>query len=181
MPSLTVMTWNVLHRIHGHNWNEAAVRGEPDEGRRLAGISRLIVEQLGEGPAVVCLQEVSGDQLASLRGQLPPDAALFNHPYPRMPRVKDPASITAPLLTDPSEHLAVVVRGLPSPRVVAARTYPNDQGKGMLVVEAGAFTICCTHVTWAEKGRSQLELLAAQAQGAPGTAIVAGDFNAPHE
>ena len=80
---MRVATWNVLHRIHAVNWREPVVVLQPDEPARIAEITRRIVALDAD---VVCLQEVSGDQLAALVLALPA-ATILSHRYPRVPRL----------------------------------------------------------------------------------------------
>lgn len=61
---MQIVTWNVLHRIHAENWREAVPDRFPIEAERLDRISQRVAGVLREDDdAVVCLQEVSGDQL----------------------------------------------------------------------------------------------------------------------
>lgn len=163
---LTVATWNVLHRIHGENWGEAVPRQWPEERERIEAITRTIA---GIDAQVIALQEVSGDQLASLR-TLPRTLLAFR--YPRLPVLRRGRS----QLHDRAEYLAMLVDG-PADAVAAAE-FAGDPGKGLLAARVGAVTIVCTHVTFGDAGRSQLQRLAELAAAAPGAAIVLGDFNA---
>jgi endonuclease/exonuclease/phosphatase family metal-dependent hydrolase len=176
MRRLRVTTWNVLHRVHGVNWNEAPVQAFPDERERIAAISRLVARWLSAGVDVVCLQEVSGDQLASLRSAAGADVRLFEHTYPRVPRLHRGG---APPLVDMSEHLAVLTSA-PGASRVGAWTFESDPGKGALAVEVGGVLVIDTHVSSGERRGAQLGLLAARARegGGPGAAVL-GDFNAP--
>jgi len=185
MRTLRVTTWNVLHRVHAVNWDEEPVRTFPDEGARIEGISATVARWLASGAAVVCLQEVSGDQLASLRRAVAAIGShvhvdVASHRYPRVPRLRVESTAA---LDDPSEHLVVVTRsgGL---TVHAARTFDSDPGKGLLAVtipDVGADPILVidTHVTFGERREAQLALLAEIARERSGPAIVLGDFNAP--
>jgi endonuclease/exonuclease/phosphatase family metal-dependent hydrolase len=170
---ITVLSWNVLHHVHALNWNEAPLAHHPDERERIAGIARVVARQLAGGVAVVALQEVSGDQLARLRAELPPGAAIFHHRAPRLPR---PKRAGAGVLDDPTEHL-VTVTAAPA-RVAAARPFANDPGKGFLAVELPGVRVVNAHVTWGEAGREQLALLAAEARAAGRPVILLGDLNA---
>jgi endonuclease/exonuclease/phosphatase family metal-dependent hydrolase len=162
---LTVATWNVLHRIHGENWDEAVVRQWPDERARIAAITQTIA---GLDAQVIALQEVSGDQLESLRG-LPRQLLAFR--YPRLPALRRGQA----QLQAPAEYLVVLTDG---PAVeVAAAAFATDPGKGLLAVRFGATTIVDTHVSFGDHSRSQLRQLAELAVAAPGAAVVLGDFN----
>jgi len=169
MTPWQVVTWNVLHRIHAVNWAEPCIAKFPDEALRLEQIAARVAGFFEAGATAVCLQEVSGDQLALLRTL----AALqvFEHTYLRIPKLRKPGAS----LRDPTEHLVTLVRP-GGARQVAARTYPTDPGKGLLAVDLGGALLVNTHVTFAEKGRAQLALLA---EVAAGDAVVVGDFNAP--
>jgi endonuclease/exonuclease/phosphatase family metal-dependent hydrolase len=173
--SWRVTTWNVLHRVHAVNWGEAAIDEHPDERARIAAITRAVAAELEGGVAVVCLQEVSGDQLRSLREALPRGAALFHHRYPRVPRLHRGG---APVLDDPSEHLVTLAVG-GGAREVAAQTFASDAGKGFLGVDLGdGCTAWNAHVSFGERGPEQLRALLAAALPRAGAAILMGDFNA---
>ena len=88
MAIRTLVTWNVLHGIHGWNWGEPAVRRRLDEPGRAARIAAKAAAFCASPGAVVCLQEVSGDQLARLRDALPDGVAVFAHRYPRVPQIR---------------------------------------------------------------------------------------------
>jgi endonuclease/exonuclease/phosphatase family metal-dependent hydrolase len=175
--SFTLATWNVLHRVHAQNWGEAAVRGFPDERARVEGVTQKVLGQLATGCSVVCLQEVSGDQLASLRGSLPPGAAVHAHCYPRVPRPRTPPPRRA-TLADVSEQLVTIVHDSRA-RVLHAQTFPSDPGKGLLAVALdGGAVVINTHLTFGTNVAAQLTTLATVAAGArPGLAVLAGDFN----
>jgi endonuclease/exonuclease/phosphatase family metal-dependent hydrolase len=162
---LTVATWNVLHRIHGENWDEAVVRQWPDERARIAAITHTIA---GLDAQVIALQEVSGDQLESLRA-LPRTLLAFR--YPRLPALRR----GQPQLQSPAEYLVVLTDG-PADEVAAA-AFASDPGKGLLAVRFGATTIVNTHVSFGAHSRSQLRRVAEVAVAAPGAAVVLGDFN----
>lgn len=175
MRELHVTTWNVLHRVHAVNWGEAPVEAYPDERTRIACIAARVAKWLAVDAGVVCLQEVSGDQLASLRATVG-DAAIHDHVYPRVPRVRGEGR---PELDDATEHLVTLVRA-PGSRRLEGRTFDSDPGKGLLVVDVeDAISIVNTHVSFGERRDAQLALLSATARRAPGGAVVLGDFNAP--
>ena len=175
MRPLRVVTWNVLHRIHAENWNEDPVATFPDERVRIARISEVVARLIAGDVDAVCLQEVSGDQLARLRETIGDAARVFEHTYPRVPRLRGGGP--APL-DDASEHL-VVVTTAPDARIREARTFASDPGKGLLAIDLGGdAALVCTHVSFADSRTAQLELVASVARAASGGAIVVGDFNA---
>jgi endonuclease/exonuclease/phosphatase family metal-dependent hydrolase len=174
MRSLRVATWNVLHRVHGVNWSEAPIAAFPDERERIAEIARTVARWLAEGASVVCLQEVSGDQLAAVRSALGADDRVLSHCYPRVPRVR--GAEPSPLV-DASEHLVTVAR-VPSAVRADARTF-DDPGKGLLAADVDGVALVNTHVSFGDRGAPQLARLAALAREARAGAIVLGDFNAP--
>lgn len=171
---LRITTWNVLHRVHAVNWGEAPVAAFPDERVRIDAIASRVAAWLAADVDVVCLQEVSGDQLARLRSAVPATSMIFDHRYPRLPRRRDgrPAG-----LDDASEHLVTLVKAPPATRR-EARTFETDPGKGLLAVGLDRVVVVNTHVTFGDRRTAQLESLARTVDGAP-AAIVAGDFNAP--
>ncbi len=170
---MRVATWNVLHRIHAVNWREPVVELHPDEPARIAEITRRIVALDAE---VVCLQEVSGDQLASLQAALPA-ATILSHRYPRVPKLFRPGS---PPLVDPSEQL-VTISKLPV-RTSHGRTFPTDQGKGYLLAELeSGVVVITTHVSYGAHRAAQASAVRAEAFAYDGIVVVLGDFNADLE
>lgn len=173
-------TWNVLHRVHALNWGEPSVSAFPDEGVRTEAIAEIVAGWLAGGVDVVCLQEVSGDQLARLREVVRAEAQVFTHCYPRVPRVRGEGDADAGL-DDPTEHLVMLVQGAEA-RLRTAQTFSSDRGKGLLAVDVGSDVLVVdTHVSWGPRGDTQLALLAETAAGASGAAVVLGDFNATVE
>ena len=175
MSALRLLTWNVLHPVHAVNWGEAAIAQFPDERDRVLRISARVVAAFDAGVEVVCLQEVSGDQLEDLRRAVKGRAAVFHHQAPRVPKLHRPGTLQ---LADPTEHLVVLAAGSAA-RLHREHSFEGDPGKGFLVVllENGAL-VTNTHVTWGPPGEVQLAVLAKAARTAAGPAVVAGDFNA---
>ncbi|MEV6339530.1 endonuclease/exonuclease/phosphatase family protein [Nocardia vinacea] len=163
---ITVASWNVLHRVHAENWDPDIATRWPDEAARIAAVTAWIAERPEQ---VIALQEVSGDQLASLRSALS-DKDIHTLRYPRIPR---PRNGTTPL-QDPTEHLVLV---LDEPgREIVAESFENDPGKGALAVETAGMVIVATHVTGDPRRAGQLTRLAELA--APDRAtVLLGDFN----
>jgi endonuclease/exonuclease/phosphatase (EEP) superfamily protein YafD len=164
---LTVATWNVLHRIHGENWGEEVTRRWPDEAERIAAISRHVAQVDAQ---VIALQEVSGDQLASLRA-LPRTVLSFR--YPRVPAPRGAAARSP--LREPDEFLVLLVDGPAT--TVGGEAFASDPGKGLLAARVAAFTVITVHVTFGAPAASQLRRVADFVAAAPGPAIVLGDFN----
>ncbi|MFX0575416.1 endonuclease/exonuclease/phosphatase family protein [Nocardia nepalensis] len=163
---ITVASWNVLHRVHAENWGSDIATRWPDEGVRIAAVTDWIA---GRPEQVIALQEVSGDQLASLRSALP-DRDIHALRYPRVPH---PRSGTSPL-QDRTEHLVLVVAG--SGREVAAESFDNDPGKGALAVETAGMVFVATHVTGDPRRTRQLARLAELAPP-DRVSVLLGDFN----
>ncbi len=161
-------TWNVLHRVHAENWYEDVATRWPDEGARIAAITARVAERTER---IIALQEVSGDQLASLRMALP-DRTFHAMRYQRLPT---PRRMPSSLL-DGGEYL-VVLTAEPS-RELAAESFAHDHGKGALVIDAGELTVIATHVTGDRRRTDQLSRLAELASDAPApAAVLLGDFN----
>ncbi|WP_236565799.1 MULTISPECIES: endonuclease/exonuclease/phosphatase family protein [Nocardia] len=161
-------TWNVLHRVHAENWYEDVATRWPDEGARIAAVTARVAERTER---IIALQEVSGDQLASLRLALP-DRTFHAMRYQRLPT---PRRVPSSLL-DGGEYL-VVLTAEPS-RELAAESFAQDHGKGALVVDAGGLTVIATHVTGDHRRTDQLARLAALATDVPEDAtVLLGDFN----
>lgn len=166
-----IVTWNVLHGVHGVNWSEPTMLRHPDETLRIKAIARRVYE-LACAENIVALQEVSGDQLAAFRQLVPVGHVVLSHRAPRMPKLR----VGAISLADRSEHLVVVAPA--GARVLDAAAYPNDPGKGFLAAQLDDILLVNTHVTFAEKRLPQLERLATLCVAAPGPTVVVGDFNA---
>jgi endonuclease/exonuclease/phosphatase family metal-dependent hydrolase len=176
MTALRLATWNVLHRVHAENFDEGVVAPHPDEAARAASIAALAAEVMAAGVAVLCLQEVSGDQRDALRRALPAGAGLFELAYPRRPQPRRPH---VGRLRDATELLVTVVApGLPA-EAMASAVFPDDPGKGYLGVRvAGAWAVFNTHVSYGERCPGQLARLAAAARSGALPAALLGDFNA---
>lgn len=172
MATLRLLTWNVLHRVHGVNWAEACLQGYPDERVRNERLAARVARWLEGDVDVVCLQEVSGDQLAALRRVA--RSSVFVHTAGRVPRFRIEGQ--APL-GDASENLVTLVARASATRT-DGRVFDNDPGKGVLAVDVTpGCLVLNTHVTHGTPGLVQLSLLKAMASAAP--AVVLGDFNAP--
>lgn len=165
---VSVLTWNVLHRIHAENWGEQATLHHPDEATRIAGVTARIVSATQD---VIALQEVSGDQLASLREALP-SRSIFGFRYPRVPRPRHRAST----LVDPAEYLVTITDG--EATQVAAEASRDDPGKGLLAVVTAGLLVVNTHVSYGDSRTAQLARLRELLTSTDGPAIVLGDFNA---
>lgn len=165
---ITVATWNVLHRIHAENWYEDVSSRWPDEAARIDAVTARIAARTEQ---VIALQEVSGDQLISLRAGLP-DRTVHFMQYQRLPTARRHASS----LRDPSEHLVLVVTG-PS-RAIAAESFADDPGKGALVITAAGVLVIATHVTGDRRRANQLHRLAELTYATPEyPAVLLGDYN----
>ena len=176
MPApLTVVTWNVLHRVHAENWAEEVPERHPDEAARLAALTERLAALAAEG-ALLALQEVSGDLLDGLRAAAP-GAQLFSLRYPRVPRPR-PGTRHRVALRDPSEHLVVLVAADLPARPVAAAAFDDDPGKGLVAVEVAGVVVVAAHVTHGERRVGQLRRLRAVAGARGGAALLLGDFNA---
>ncbi len=167
---MKVVTWNVLHRIHAMNWSEPAIAPHSDEAARIAAITKRVIEF---DAGAVCLQEVSGDQLASLRAALP-DATFYVHTYPRVPRLYR-AEGPSPL-AEPNEQLVTIMNRVPTRRS-QSETYPTDKGKGFLLVElVDGLAIVNTHVSYGDHHAAQCGQLVSYVRSYA-AAVIVGDFN----
>lgn len=160
----TVATWNLLHRVHAENWDEDVAARWPDEDARITAITATLAARTED---VIALQEVSGDQLASLRAGLP-GRTVHEFQYPRVPTPRKGRD----LLRDRSEHLVLLTTG-PS-TYVTAEAFPDDKGKGALVVTVGGTRVIATHVSGDRRRTGQLARLAALAGE---RTVLLGDFN----
>ncbi len=169
---ITVATWNVLHRIHAENWYEDVSSRWPDEAARIDAVTARIAARTEQ---LIALQEVSGDQLISLRAGLP-DRTVHSMQYQRLPTARRHAS----QLRDPSEHLVLIVTG-PS-REIAAESFADDPGKGALVITAAGVLVIATHVTGDRRRAGQFHRLAELASSTPEyPAVLLGDYNTDRE
>ena len=167
---MIVLTWNVLHRVHAVNFSEPTLARWPDERARAGSIADFIAASDAD---VVCLQEVSGDQLAMLRDT--ERGELFASKYPRVPSYR---KHEAARLREPAEYLVTSVRGAGA-RLVAEHAFPTDGGKGLQCVElANGDRVINTHVSYGERRPAQLARIAAVVREAAGRVVVCGDFNA---
>lgn len=171
MASLSVITWNVLHRVHADNWQEPAIEAHPDEQARIAAITEAVVAQLEQVDALL-LQEVSGDQLAALRST---GLAALSMSYRRVPtarRLPNP-------LADGSEHLVIVGRGVGPP--VVQHGFADDPGKGVLAAVCGDASLLCAHLSYGERHRGQWREVVVLASGLRAPVILGGDLNVDRE
>ncbi|MCY1080469.1 endonuclease/exonuclease/phosphatase family protein [Archangium lansingense] len=173
---MKVLTWNVLHRVHAENYGEPTIHRWHDEPERVRRVVDLLSKSLRvDGFGAALLQEVSGDVLEALRAHLPTWAVL-DHPYPRVPRQKQPG---APM-RDLSEHLVVVAPE--GSTVLSAQTFAGDPGKGVLAVTLpSGLVVASTHVSWGPKGEAQLTTLRELFHASSAPVCIGGDFNAERE
>ncbi|WP_067567741.1 endonuclease/exonuclease/phosphatase family protein [Nocardia acidivorans] len=161
---IAVATWNVLHRVHADNWDRGFGTRWPDEAVRIAGVTAVVA---GRAEQVIALQEVSGDQLASLREALPErDFHILR--YPRVPRPRRVESV----LKDRAEYLVLIIDG--AGRDFASGDFTTDPGKGYLAVEVAGVLVIATHVTGDDRRGGQFARLGELAYG---PAVLLGDFN----
>lgn len=166
---IAVATWNLLHRVHAENWGEDAAVRWPDESERIAAVTARLARRTEQ---VIALQEVSGDQLASIRAALG-GWTVHAFRYPRVPRPR--RGTYAP--RDPAEYLVLLVDG--PGREVAAESFADDPGKGALAVRTAGALFVATHVSGDRRRTAQLARLAElAAAGAGHPTVILGDFNA---
>jgi hypothetical protein len=182
MTMFQLTTWNVLHRIHAVNWSEAPVTQFPDERVRIAGITDFIATHLLPISTAIGLQEVSGDQLTSLRAVFTPDkATILTHEYPRLPKLKQPSPTTGSPLSDLKEYLVTIVPHPRAAKKIESETYDSDPGKGFLAVSVDdALTVINTHVSSGNRRDKQLARLVRAAESDTSVALL-GDFNTEHD
>lgn len=166
---MRLITWNVLHRIHAQNWDEAEVLAAfPDESARLDTILRRIEGWMASSPVTcVALQEVSGDLLARLRARFPEAVHAFQ--YEELPQLRTPGP--APLV-DPSQHLVTLLAG---GSAAWGEDFTASGGYGFLCVARGDLRVVNTHVRFGPPGDPQLRRLAEVAGDGP--VALCGDFN----
>lgn len=168
---ITVATWNVLHRTHANNWASEVAERWPREADRIGAVTAAIAQRTER---VIALQEVSGDQLASLRDALP-GRNFHVLRYPRVPKPRRLVPSLAAAVVDGTESLVLLVDG--DSREVRGEVFANDPGNGSLTVEVEGVLVIATHVTGDERRDAQFARLAELAAGGE-KAVVLGDFNA---
>lgn len=169
-PVIAVATWNVLHRVHAENWGEDVAVRWPDESERIAAVTARLAKRTEQ---VIALQEVSGDQLASVRAAMD-DRTVHAFRYPRVPRPRRGTYTPH----DPAEYLVLLVEG--PGREVAAESFADDPGKGALAVQTAEALFVATHVSGDRRRTGQLARLAeltAAGAGAGQPTVILGDFN----
>lgn len=168
---ITVATWNVLHRTHANNWASEIAEHWPDESARIDAVTSVIAQRTER---VIALQEVSGDQLASLRNALP-GRRFHVLCYPRVPKPRRLIPSLAAALVDGTESLVVMVEG--DSREVRGEVFDNDPGNGSLTVEVDGVLVIATHVTGDDRRDAQFARLA-ELGAAAERVVILGDFNA---
>lgn len=168
---MILVTWNVLHRIHALNWGEVVPERFPDEAARIGLITRRVHALLNSGSdVIVCMQEVSGDQLESLEGALG-SFAVCSFTYPRVPSLRTGG---VQPLKRPTEHLVTISARA---KVRTAEAFKTDRGKGFLCVDVGGLLVVNTHVSFGDRRPEQLARIAAVIGDE--RCVICGDFNAP--
>jgi len=166
---ITVATWNVLHRVHAEKYGEPVADHWPQEPARIAAVTAWLK---GRSEQVIGLQEVSGDQLASLRAGLP-ERTVFAFRFPRVPV---PHREDATALGDPGEYL-VLLADQPG-HEVAGFAFDRAPGKGALAVRLNEMIVIVTHVSGDVRRVGELKRLARLAGEWPDVPVVMlGDFN----
>lgn len=167
---MILATWNVLHRIHALNWGEEVTFRFPNEAARISLITRRVEELLSGGSdVIVCMQEVSGDQLESLESSLR-SFAICSFTYPRVPSLRTGG---AQPLRRPTEHLVTIGARA---ELRCAEAFRTDRGKGFLCVESGGLLVVNTHVSYGDRRPEQLGRIAAVIGDE--RCVICGDFNA---
>ena len=166
---ITVATWNVLHRVHAENHSEAVAARWPQEADRIAAVTATLKARSEQ---VIALQEVSGDQLTSLRESLP---GRTIHAL-RFPRVPVPRNGDGTQLRDAAEYL-VLMASEPGQQV-AGFAFDGAPGKGTLAVRLNGVLFVVTHVSGDVRRVSQLTRLALLGNEWPQyPVVILGDFN----
>jgi hypothetical protein len=168
--AMRIVTWNVLHRTHAENWRESVPDRYPDERARIAEVTARVRALVSREEAAICLQEVSGDQLASLQATFGA-AAVHAFCYPRVPRLRDASA--AQQLTDPREFLVTIAPAAAAGRGLA---FDNDPGKGALAVPLRAMVLVNAHFTFGEARAPQVRQ--ALSLAGDGACVLCGDCNA---
>jgi endonuclease/exonuclease/phosphatase family metal-dependent hydrolase len=155
--------------VHAEDWGEVVAGRWPDESERITAVTAWLA---GRAEQVIALQEVSGDQLASLRSGLA-SRTVHAFRYPRVPGLRRGAC----QLRDHGEYLVLLVDG---PGLeVAAESFEDAPGKGALAVQANGTLFVAAHVSRGQRRTRQLARLAGLAAAWPGhPAVLLGDFNA---
>lgn len=190
--SITTVTFNLLHPIHGQNWDELIMRrSDYNEAKRIDGtvdcLHAIITRSLRDGNDVLCiaLQEVSQPQMqrlvllaAGLNGHV---AIVQLDDMPVLKEEKRRAGYTGFAEQNP-EYEMVMVFG-----AAIGQTESNgamfEGGNGYIAVDIPerSLTFVSTHISFGTRRRGQIRQLedVAARSGMRGrtTCIVGGDFN----
>ena len=167
-------SWNVLHFVHGINYDEHPV-GTMPERERIDGICGLVGDLLRD-VKVLCLQEVSGDLLVQLKLAFAPRFHIIDKRSGRAPSVRKRTSSHFGARGEHSEHLVIMVNRDMDIDFVRSGTFASDAGKGFLKVAiAGGPQVVCTHLPFDKSHRA--DQLAQMGLDGSAFTIVCGDMN----
>lgn len=188
VSAVTVVTINVLHRIHAENWADPVCEQYPVERERIDAVVRAIASVFEEDrDTIVLLQEVSHAVMRALWAWAAErEAAGARHvevmhgEYNRKPKLrKSTLSIgcrdfLAVSLLDEREYLAILTN-IDGARWRSFDEFPNAKGKGYVCATVplpcshgasdgggGAATamVVSTHISWGQQGQAQARELA---------------------
>ena len=167
-------SWNVLHFVHGINYDEHPVDTMPERAR-IDGICG-IVDDLLRDVQVLCLQEVSGDLLVQLKLAFAPRFHIMDKRSGRAPSVRKRTSPHFGTNIEHSEHLVIMVHRDMDIESVRSGAFASDAGKGFLKVAiAGGPRVVCTHLPFDKSHRA--DQLAQMGLDDSAFTIVCGDMN----
>ena len=196
-PTVRVLTFNVLHPVHGQNYDELPMRSEHyDEPTRVAALitflGHIIDAHRDEELLLIALQEVSERARAALLAlALARGVHATSCKVARQAKLKPGkcrAGYTDAVGAAGADEYEMLLAF--SPETLGAThcaVFENDAGKGFCALEApeSGVLFVSTHVSYGEKRHAQFAALGAYAQAYVDThddsiCVVAGDFNCAH-
>eukprot|EP00996_Jenningsia_fusiforme_P002330 NODE_3161_length_1034_cov_46.881218_g2905_i0.p1 GENE.NODE_3161_length_1034_cov_46.881218_g2905_i0~~NODE_3161_length_1034_cov_46.881218_g2905_i0.p1 ORF type:complete len:277 (+),score=44.85 NODE_3161_length_1034_cov_46.881218_g2905_i0:57-887(+) len=135
METCTIASWDVTHRLRAlsnPSGNLNLLKRYESESLRVSGVSQFVSSLLEKDSRVICLQEVSGEQLDDLRKSLGSRVSIFDFNL----------SASEASSRDRAEYL-VTLTDLPSAQPAAAFSFPGHPRKGVLAVKVKSNLIVC--------------------------------------
>lgn len=186
--SVRAITFNLLHPIHGQNYDEMVMRNpQYNEKIRIDSTTAILKELVGqrrEGEILImALQEVSQMQLESIQREIPARIEFLK--VTRIARLKESKRrdgyVGFP--SEVAEYEVLLVSGATRVQNVKSWVFKKDTGKGWISVEIPERSLIAvsTHLSFGENRKEQIQdaLVNPSGQSDINTTLVMGDFNCP--
>ena len=164
MNTIKIISWNILHIIHEHNYvgEESLVISEfPEESVRMQKIlDKINVEFNSEEQVIINLQEVPGDYLDKLKEIFSDN--IYVYTYSRLATLKK--NIKCPY-NNMTESLVTIVKT--NNKLVKQSFYDFDKGKSALILQFDNFTLYNVHLPFQYNNTMDTDE----------HSIIVGDFN----